>query len=45
MEKNIVFKTEEGKSNVINNYDSFLQKWALAYEKNYVNTRYGKTFI
>lgn len=40
-----VFKTKEGKNEVIKYYDEFLQKFALAYEKFYVNTRYGKTFI
>jgi len=45
MRKNIVFKTEEGKNDVIKQYDSFLQKWASSYEKLYVNTRYGKSFI
>lgn len=45
MEKHIVFKTQEGKNDVIRHYDLFLEKWALAYEKLYVNTRYGKTFI
>lgn len=40
-----VFKTNEGKNDVIKSYDRFLQKWALSYEKFYVNTRYGKTFI
>lgn len=45
MGKNIVFKTSEGKNDVIKYYDLFLQKLALHYEKFYVNTRYGKTFI
>lgn len=45
MRKNIVFKTQEGKNDVIEYYDLFLQRWALSYEKFYVNTRYGKTFI
>lgn len=45
MEINSVFKTKEGKNDVIKCYDEFLQKLALSYEKFYVNTRYGKTFI
>jgi pimeloyl-ACP methyl ester carboxylesterase len=45
MKQNIVFKTQEGKNDVIKHYDLFLEKWALSYEKLYVNTRYGKTFI
>lgn len=45
MGKSIVFKTQEGKNDVLKHYDLFLQKWALSYEKFYVNTRYGKTFI
>ncbi|AQR94489.1 carboxylesterase YbfK [Clostridium saccharoperbutylacetonicum] len=42
---NSVFKTEAGRKAVIKLYDEFLQKLALSYEKFYVNTRYGKTFI
>ncbi len=42
---NSVFKTEAGRNAVIKLYDEFLQKLALSYEKFYVNTRYGKTFI
>jgi Predicted hydrolases or acyltransferases (alpha/beta hydrolase superfamily) len=45
MEMGKVFKTNEGKNDVIKFYDKFLQKLALSYEKFYVNTRYGKTFI
>jgi pimeloyl-ACP methyl ester carboxylesterase len=45
MKMNSVFKTEAGRKAVIKLYDEFLQKLALAYEKFYVNTRYGKTFI
>ncbi|EKQ57980.1 MULTISPECIES: hypothetical protein [unclassified Clostridium] len=45
MKKDTVFKTLEGKNDVLKHYDLFLQKWALAYEKLYVNTRYGRTFI
>ncbi|NSB13690.1 alpha/beta fold hydrolase [Clostridium beijerinckii] len=45
MEMGKVFKTNEGKNDVIKSYDRFLQKLALSYEKFYVNTRYGKTFI
>lgn len=45
METNSVFKTKEGKNQVIRCYDEFLQKLAVSYEKFYVNTRYGKTFI
>ncbi|WP_026106415.1 alpha/beta fold hydrolase [Clostridium saccharoperbutylacetonicum] len=45
MKMNSVFKTEAGRKAVIKLYDEFLQKSALAYEKFYVNTRYGKTFI
>lgn len=44
MEKSIAFITQEGKNDVIKCYDLFLEKWALSYEKLYVNTRYGKTF-
>ena len=42
---NSVFKTKEGKNDVIKCYDEFLQKLALSYEKFHVNTGYGKTFI
>ncbi|MCI1579776.1 MAG: alpha/beta hydrolase [Clostridium beijerinckii] len=45
MEMGKVFKTNEGKNDVIKFYDKFLQKLALSYEKFYVDTRYGKTFI
>ncbi len=45
MKINSVFKTEEGKNAVIIFYDEFLQKLALSYEKFYVDTKYGKTFI
>jgi pimeloyl-ACP methyl ester carboxylesterase len=45
MKMNSVFKTEAGRNAVIKLYDEFLQKLALLYEKFYVNTRYGKTFI
>lgn len=45
MKKNIVFKTGEGKNEIIRHYDLFLEKWALYYEKFYIDTRYGKTFI
>lgn len=45
MEMGKVFKTNEGKNDVIKSYDRFLHKLALSYEKFYVNTRYGKTFI
>ncbi|WPC39779.1 alpha/beta hydrolase [Clostridium sp. JS66] len=45
MGKNTVFKTQEGKNDVIKRYDLFLEKWALSYEKFYVDTVYGKTFI
>jgi pimeloyl-ACP methyl ester carboxylesterase len=45
MEIDGVFKTQEGKNEVIKCYDEFLQKLALTYEKFYVNTRHGKTFI
>ncbi|AQS06384.1 alpha/beta fold hydrolase [Clostridium beijerinckii] len=45
MEMGKVFKTNEGKNDVIKFYDQFLQKLALSYEKFYVDTRYGKTFI
>ncbi|OCA98646.1 hypothetical protein [Clostridium beijerinckii] len=45
MEMGKVFKTEEGKNDVIKFYDQFLQKLPLSYEKFYVNTRYGKMFI
>lgn len=45
MEKNIVFKTQEGKNDVMKHYDLFLEKWALSYEKLYIDTKYGKTFI
>lgn len=45
MKINSVFKTEEGKNEVIKFYDEFLQKLALSYEKFYVDTREGKTFI
>ncbi|WMJ81576.1 alpha/beta hydrolase [Clostridium sp. MB40-C1] len=45
MRKNSVFKTQEGKNDVIKHYDLFLEKWAVSYEKFYLNTRYGKTFI
>ncbi|KEJ01356.1 Ndr family protein [Clostridium botulinum A2B7 92] len=45
MKKTSVFKTKEGKNEVIKHYDLFLQKWTLSYEKLYVNTRHGKTFI
>ncbi|WP_459481349.1 alpha/beta fold hydrolase [Clostridium saccharoperbutylacetonicum] len=45
MKMNSVFKTEAGRNAVIKLYDEFLQKLALSYEKFYVNTRYGKTFI
>lgn len=40
-----VFKMEEGKNAVIKFYDEFLEKLTLSYEKLYVDTRYGKTFI
>ncbi|OVE70139.1 Ndr family protein [Clostridium diolis] len=45
MEMGKVFKTNEGKNDVIKFYDKFLQKLALSYEKFYVDTKYGKTFI
>lgn len=45
MGKHIVFKTQEGKNDVIKHYDLFLEKWALTYEKLYVDTKYGKTFV
>lgn len=45
MEMSKVFKTNEGKNHVIKSYDKFLERFALSYEKFYVNTRYGKTFI
>lgn len=45
MGKHIVFKNQEGKNDVIKHYDLFLEKWALTYEKLYVDTKYGKTFV
>lgn len=45
MEKSNVFKTQEGRNDVLKGYDIFLDKWASSYEKFYINTRYGKTFI
>lgn len=45
MDMGKVFKTNQGKNDVIKFYDKFLQKLALSYEKFYVDTRYGKTFI
>lgn len=45
MGKDIVFKTQDGKNDVMKYYDAFLQKLASSYENFYVNTRYGKTFV
>jgi pimeloyl-ACP methyl ester carboxylesterase len=39
MGKSNVFKTEEGRNDVLKWYDIFLDKWALSYEKFYVNTK------
>lgn len=45
MKEAIVFKTQEGKNEVIKNYDLLLEKLASSYEKLYINTGHGKTFI
>lgn len=45
MEMGKVFKNKWRKKWCYKFYDKFLQKLALSYEKFYVDTRYGKTFI
>jgi NAD-specific glutamate dehydrogenase len=40
-----VFKLKEGKNEIMKSYDKFLQNFGLSYEKFYINTSYGNTFI
>lgn len=40
-----VFKSEEGKNEILKYYESLLEKWTHEHEEIYVDTGYGKTFI
>lgn len=45
MNAKAAFKSQEGKSRILEIYDSVLEGWYSPNEKFYVDTRYGKTFI
>ncbi len=45
MEKNSVFKSEEGKRAVLAVYDGVLKSWPVPYESHEVKTRHGETFV
>ncbi len=40
-----VFKSSQGRSEVLKVYDTILDKWLVPYEEMNINTSYGKTFI
>jgi len=40
-----VFKSKEGKLQILSYYDNILKKWPVPYEHININTRYGNTFI
>lgn len=44
MEKN-VFRSKEGKLQILSYYDNILKQWPVPYEHININTRYGNTFI
>jgi pimeloyl-ACP methyl ester carboxylesterase len=39
------FKSEEGRSRILDSYGKFLDSWPVACEQMYVGTRFGKTFV
>lgn len=45
MKIRVAFKTQEGKKEILQAYDSFMQKWVSPYEELYIDTGYGKTYI
>lgn len=45
MKTRLAFKTQQGKTAVMEFYDSQLEQWDVPYDTMNVNTRYGNTFI
>ncbi|WDV46509.1 alpha/beta hydrolase [Clostridiaceae bacterium M8S5] len=40
-----IFKSNEGKKAIIKHYETTMELWPLPYEEEYINTRYGKTYV
>ena len=45
MKNKLAFKSQKGKTAVLEFYDALLEHWPLPNEKLYVNTRFGSTFV
>jgi pimeloyl-ACP methyl ester carboxylesterase len=45
MKTQLAFKSQEGKTAILNFYDALLENWPLPNEQFYLNTRYGNTFV
>lgn len=43
MSKNTIYKSEEGKRKILNYYESYLKLFEVEFQREYVNTRFGKT--
>lgn len=45
MKNNSIYKSDTGRSLIINHYDNLLKAWPVAKENILVNTSFGKTFV
>lgn len=45
MSNRMIYKTEKGRTAVLNAYNNMLSRWPVAYEQHFINTRLGNTFV
>ncbi len=45
MKKEKIFKSVQGKKDIIQNYDNHLKEWTVVYKDEYLQTKYGKTYV